>query len=109
MNNDNPNNHEELKPRSKINHYSYVINITDINITNINIIMKNKLTLLEKTILRHLKRGKTTEEISTILKDKEIKPNSISTVEKTLRELRDTHKANNMFQLAYKLKLKKII
>jgi len=55
---------------------------------------------MEELIIKHLFAGKTQAEISQILKDQGIKPNSLSSIEKLLKRVKNQHKANTMFHLA---------
>ncbi len=48
-----------------------------------------------------LKEGNTQKEISNIFKKEEIKPNSLSIIEKYLKEIREIYKAKTMFHLAF--------
>lgn len=51
-------------------------------------------------IIRHLSHGKTQKEISEIFKKEYVEPNSLSSIEKILKEIRKKHGAKNMFHLA---------
>lgn len=56
---------------------------------------------IRKKIITLLKEGYTQKEISDILKKEEIKPNSLSIIEKYLKEIREIYKAKTMFHLAF--------
>lgn len=56
---------------------------------------------IRKKIITLLKEGYTQKEISDILKKEEIKPNSLSIIEKYLKEIRKIYKAKTMFHLAF--------
>src|SRR5690606_21423222 len=51
-------------------------------------------------LVRYLCEGKTQEEISYILQQNNIKPNSLSTIEKKLKTLREDFSANTNIELA---------
>jgi hypothetical protein len=53
----------------------------------------------EDLIINHLKAGKTQAQISDILKSESITPNSLSSIEKTLKSIRAKHCAKTMFHL----------
>ena len=50
-------------------------------------------------LVKHLSNGLSQEEISVLLKNQNISPNSLSTIEKRLNKLRIQFKANNAIQL----------
>ena len=56
---------------------------------------------ITKKILRLLKEGNTQQQISDIFKYQGIKPNSLSTIEKYLKQIREDYKAKSLFHLAY--------
>lgn len=56
---------------------------------------------IRKKIITLLKEGNTQKEISDIFKKEEIKPNSLSIIEKYLKEIREIYKAKTMFHLAF--------
>jgi Mg2+/Co2+ transporter CorC len=51
-------------------------------------------------ILKYLSEGKTQCEISELLKASNITPNSLSHIEKTLKEIRQQYNAKTIFHLA---------
>jgi DNA-binding NarL/FixJ family response regulator len=51
-------------------------------------------------LVKYLCEGKTQEEISTLLAENNIKPNSVSTIEKRLKILRENFSANTNIELA---------
>lgn len=51
-------------------------------------------------LVKYLCEGKTQEEISVILTQNNIKPNSVSTIEKRLKVLRENFSANTNIELA---------
>lgn len=55
---------------------------------------------IERRILVMLKDGYTQDQVSHELKELEIKPNSVSSVEKILKDIRKTYGAITLFQLA---------
>lgn len=59
-----------------------------------------ELESTDHLILRYLKEGKTQSEISDILKAMEIKPNSLSIIEKRLKAIREKFGAKSNFHLA---------
>lgn len=54
----------------------------------------------DQIILCYLKEGKTQAEISDLLKIMEIKPNSLSIIEKRLKAIREKFNAKTNFHLA---------
>lgn len=65
--------------------------------------------MFEKIIIELLKKGYTQNEISNELKKRDIKPNSLGSVENKMKELRKLYKSKTNFQLAVQLvKFKKI-
>lgn len=58
---------------------------------------------MRKRLIYLLFEGKTQIEISKILKTEGVKPNSLSVIEKELKQLRKENGANTMFHLAVKL------
>lgn len=56
---------------------------------------------MEDLILKYLKEGKTQAEIAGILKQLEIQPNSLSSIEKHLKSIRKKHGAKTMFHLGF--------
>lgn len=64
---------------------------------------------MEELIIKYLFEGKTQSEISNILKEQGIESNSLSSIEKTLRNLKDKHDAKTMFHLGAILTIKKYI
>lgn len=56
---------------------------------------------IKKKIIRLLKDGYNQKEISNIFKKEQIKPNSLSIIEKYLKEIREIYKAKTMFHLAF--------
>lgn len=55
---------------------------------------------MEKIIIDFLKKGLSQKQIAAELQKLEIKPNSLSSVEKYLKALRETYQANTLFHLA---------
>lgn len=55
---------------------------------------------LKKRIIQYLKTGMSQKEIASELKNIGIKPNSLSSVEKYLKALRDEYGAKTLFHLA---------
>lgn len=53
-----------------------------------------------RRILLMLKDGYTQDQIAHALEELEIKPNSLSSVEKILKDIRKTYGAKTLFQLA---------
>lgn len=53
----------------------------------------------KESMVRMLIKGKTLKEISEILKEKNIKPNSLSFLEKLLKNLKVEHNAKTMLHL----------
>ncbi len=56
---------------------------------------------MEKKIIDFLCKGLTQLEISNSFKKDNIKPNSLSIIEKTLKKIRKQHNAKTNFELAY--------
>ncbi|HLV24219.1 MAG TPA: hypothetical protein VKY36_05525 [Moheibacter sp.] len=59
-----------------------------------------KVEEIDLLIIRHLCEGKTQDEISFFLQQKDIKPNSVSTIEKRLKSLREDFSARTNIELA---------
>lgn len=57
------------------------------------------LTKFEKLLIKKLSEGKSQREVSEELYNERIKPNSLSTIEKHISELRAKFGAKNMFHL----------
>ncbi|AZA87174.1 hypothetical protein EG349_10420 [Chryseobacterium shandongense] len=55
---------------------------------------------IERRILLMLKDGYTQDQIASELKDLEITPNSLSSVEKNLKNIRKSYDAKTLFHLA---------
>lgn len=64
---------------------------------------------IETEILKNLSIGLSQTDISNQLKKKGITPNSVSMIEKKIREIKKTYKAKNLFHLAIILKNKNLI
>lgn len=64
---------------------------------------------MENALIRYLFEGKTQVEIEAIFKEQGIKPNSLSSIEKTLQRLKMKHKAGTMFHLGAIMAIKKYI
>tara|TARA_R110000868_G_scaffold411516_1_gene705115 strand:- start:4333 stop:4536 length:204 start_codon:yes stop_codon:yes gene_type:complete len=64
---------------------------------------------LDFIILNYLSEGKTLNEIETLLKNNNIVPNTLSTLEKRIKRIKTTFKAKTLFHLAVILKEYKII
>jgi len=64
---------------------------------------------MEELIIQYLLEGKTQPEIAAILKERGIEPNSLSSIEKTLRKLKDEHGAKTMFHLGAIITIKRYI
>lgn len=60
----------------------------------------NDLDRVDRLILNYLKQGYTQAEISDFLVGLNIKPNSLSTIEKKLKAIREKYKAKTNFHLA---------
>lgn len=58
-------------------------------------------TTAEAFIIKQLTKGKTQQNISALLKEKGIEPNSLSYVEKFLKKIKHEHKAKTMFHLGF--------
>lgn len=63
----------------------------------------------EELIVQYLLDGKTQREIADDFKARGIRPNSLSFIEKTIKVIRDRHKAKTMFHLGAILMLKRHI
>lgn len=55
---------------------------------------------IKRKILKLLKAGYSQKQITLILKSEDIKPNSLSMVEKYIKEIREIYCAKTMFHLA---------
>lgn len=55
---------------------------------------------MEEKILEYLFMGMTQVEISEELKKNNITPNSLSSIEKKLKQIKEIYRANTMFHLA---------
>lgn len=64
---------------------------------------------LEELIIKALAAGLIQPEIVELFKKQNITPNSPSIIEKTIRRIREEHKANTLFQLALILQKKGLI
>lgn len=58
------------------------------------------LDRVDRLILQYLKEGRTQAEISDLLKSLDIKPNSLSIIEKRLKAIREKFNAKSNFHLA---------
>lgn len=56
---------------------------------------------MEDLIIEYLTQGKNQREISELLKQKNLEPNSLSYIEKCLKKLRIKNKATSMFHLGF--------
>lgn len=56
---------------------------------------------IEDKIIQFLKDGLTQFEISKKLKEENVKPNSLSSVEKKIKNIREFYGANTLFHLGY--------
>lgn len=70
---------------------------------------KPKNVELAELIIQHLLEGKTQIQISNILKEQGIEPNSLSQIEKSLKKLKEKHRAKTLFHLGAILMLKRHI
>lgn len=66
-------------------------------------------TEFEKLLIDSLLKGKTQPEIARELKEKGHNPYSLSSIEKTLNDLKRKHNANTLFQLGAIITLKRYI
>lgn len=64
---------------------------------------------LEKLIAQSLASGLSQSEISELFKTQGIKPNSLSTIEKYIKQMKEDYKANTLFHLAVILRKKGVI
>lgn len=64
---------------------------------------------LDKLITQSLASGLTQSEISILFKKQNITPNSISIIEKKIKQMKEEHKANTLFHLAVILRKKGMI
>lgn len=64
---------------------------------------------LEKLIAQSLASGLTQSEIADLFKKQNITPNSLSIIEKNIKRMKENHKANTLFHLAFILRKKGII
>lgn len=69
----------------------------------------SKFAMMEKIIVKYLFEGKSQKEIAVLLKEQGIEPNSLSSIEKTLKNLKAQHDAKTMFHLGAILTIKKYI
>jgi hypothetical protein len=60
-------------------------------------------------ILKYLSLGLTQQEVSNELKKKDIKPNSLSAIEKRIKKIKQEFKAKNNFHLAIIVSKKNIL
>lgn len=63
----------------------------------------------KKLLTQYLIEGYTQTEISKLLKEKDILPNSLSSIEKEIKRLKEYHKAKTMCHLGAILTIKKYI
>ena len=62
-----------------------------------------------KLLIQHLIEGYKQPEIAKIFKDKNIQPNSLSSIEKEIKRLKEVHQAKTMCHLGAILTIKKYI
>lgn len=55
---------------------------------------------MRNLLIKYLFEGKTQAEISILLKAADVKPNSLSSIEKCLKEIKVENNARTMFHLA---------
>ncbi|MDN5470388.1 MULTISPECIES: helix-turn-helix transcriptional regulator [Chryseobacterium] len=55
---------------------------------------------VQELIIEFLKNGYSQKQIAAELVNRDIKPNSLSSVEKYLKQIKETYKANTLFHLA---------
>jgi len=55
---------------------------------------------IKRKILKLLKAGYSQKQIALIIKSEDIKPNSLSMVEKHIKDIREIYSAKTMFHLA---------
>ncbi|GAB0156242.1 hypothetical protein CHRYSEOSP005_15060 [Chryseobacterium sp. Alg-005] len=67
--------------------------------------MKN----IENLIIKYLQEGFTQQEIANKLKEQNITPNSLSSVEKRLKQIKEDNEAKTLFHLACILYNKKLL
>jgi len=60
-----------------------------------------ELSGYDKKIIRMMKRGLTTEEMSVKLKMGKTTPNSIPSIQRAITKLKQIYQAQNLFQLGY--------
>nr|WP_315419641.1 hypothetical protein [uncultured Pedobacter sp.] len=63
---------------------------------------------IDDLIIDHLKAGKTQKEIADIFVSKKIYPNSLSSIEKRLKVIKELYNASTMFHLGVILALAKV-
>lgn len=56
---------------------------------------------IQDKLITYLKQGLTQQEIAQILQIQEIKPNSVSSVEKKLKKIREEYGAKTLFHLGF--------
>lgn len=56
---------------------------------------------MRKKLIKNLSLGYTLPEISEMFKNKNIKPNSLSSIEKEINKLKKEYNAKTMFQLGF--------
>lgn len=66
-------------------------------------------TEFEKLLIDSLLQGKTQPEIAQQLKESGYNPHSLSSIEKTLNDLKRKHNASTLFQLGAIITLKRYI
>ena len=65
------------------------------------------MNTLDILIIEYLKKGYNQAEIAIKLQEQEIKPNSLSSVEKKLKTIREFYGAKTLFHLGYIIALEK--
>jgi len=71
--------------------------------------MESDMSTFKNLLIQHLIEGYTQLEISNIFKEQNIIPNSLSSIEKEIKRLKDFHKAKTMCHLGAILTIKKYI
>lgn len=61
---------------------------------------------MDKIIIKYLKEGYSQDEIAQLLKNQNLTPNSLSSIEKTIKKIKKKNNARTMFHLAWILSKK---
>ncbi|MDV7696310.1 hypothetical protein N6B72_05190 [Chryseobacterium soli] len=67
------------------------------------------MNTIEELIIKYMQQGLTQAEIANMLKENDIKPNSQSSVEKKINQIKERYEAKTLFHLACILYNEKVL